>query len=107
MATKGAQIIFFPSAEMTPMESHIGTYLKSRSAENRCFVAFSNRIGTEFRTKFFGKSQIVSPECKVLAMANSKNPVAIAEIDLKLLEKLQPKFPYLEQRVPKAYSGLF
>jgi predicted amidohydrolase len=104
MAVQGARIMFFPSAEMRPMESHIGTYLKSRSAENRCFVAFSNRIGTEFRTKFFGQSQIVSPECKVLSIANAKKSVVIAEIDLKLLDKLQPKFPYLEQRVPEAYS---
>src|SRR5579872_3920468 len=106
MAAGGAQIIFFPSAEMSPMENHIGTYLKSRSAENRCFVAFSNRTGTEFHTKFFGQGQIISPQCAVLSMTNAKNPVAIAEIDLKLLGKLQSKFPYLEQRVPEAYSGL-
>jgi predicted amidohydrolase len=106
MAAKGARIIFFPSAEMSPMEDHINTYLKSRSAENRAFVAFSNRTGTEFQTRFFGQSQVVSPECKVLAKATTKNPLAIAEIDLKLLDKLKSNFPYLEQRVPEAYSGL-
>jgi predicted amidohydrolase len=106
MALKGAKIIFFPSAEMRPMENHVETYLKSRSAENCCFVAFSNRIGTEFQTKFFGLSQIVSPECKSLAKATSQNPIAIAQIDLKLLDKMRPKLPYLKQRVPAAYSGL-
>ncbi len=105
LAINGAKLLFFPSAEMSPMENHIDTYAKSRAAENCCFVAFSNRSGTEHKTHFFGRSQIVSPLCKVLARTTINFPVAIAEVDLSLLESVRPKLPYLSQLVPEAYSG--
>ncbi len=103
LTLKGAQIVFFPSAEMSPMENYVDTYAVSRAAENCCFLAFSNRTGTEYKTHFFGRSQIVSPECKVLARATSTRPLATAEIDLSILRKLRPKLPYLSQLVPDAY----
>jgi predicted amidohydrolase len=105
LAMNGAKLLFFPSAEMSPMENHVDAYAKSRAAENCCFVAFSNRSGTEYKTHFFGSSQIVSPECKVLARSSVKSPVAIAEVDFELLDKTRPKLPYLSQLVPEAYSG--
>jgi predicted amidohydrolase len=104
LAINGAKILFFPSAEMSPMENHVDTYAKSRSAENCCFVAFCNRTGTEYKTHFFGRSQIVSPDCKVLTRSTVRSPVAIAEVDYSLLESLRPKLPYLSQRVTEAYS---
>jgi predicted amidohydrolase len=103
LAMNGAKLLFFPSAEMSPMENLIDTYAKSRAAENCCFVAFSNRNGTEYKTHFFGRSQIVSPECKVLAKTAANSPVATSEVDLSLLESVRPKLPYLSQLVPEAY----
>src|SRR5579872_746294 len=66
LASAGAEILFFPSAQMSPMERHVETYALSRAAENCCFLAFSNRVGIESGTHFFGRSEIVSPECKIL-----------------------------------------
>ncbi len=104
LATQGAQILFFPSAQMSPIEKVVDTYALSRAAENTCFVVFSNRTGTEGRTHFFGHSQIVSPECRVLGRAKSK-PFAIAEVDLSIIPKIRRKIPYLSQLVSEAYSG--
>lgn len=105
MALQGAQLVLFPSAEMKPMENHIETYLKSRSAENCIFTAFSNRIGKEGKTVFFGQSQIVSPSCKALAkVAKKAEGFAVADLDFSLLEKERcSTLPYLSQRVPSAY----
>jgi len=104
LASRGADILFFPSAEMSPMESYIDTYALSRASENCCFLAFSNRIGTEGKTHFFGQSQIVSPECKVIAKATKARPWAVVEIDLGISKKLAPKLPYLSHLVREAYS---
>jgi predicted amidohydrolase len=104
LATRGAQILFFPSAQMSPIEKVVDTYALSRAVENTCFLVFSNRIGTEGRTHFFGHSQIASPECRVLGRAKSK-PYAVAEVDLSILPKIRRKMPYLSQLVPEAYSG--
>ncbi len=106
LAVQGAKIIFFPSAEMRPMENHIDTYLRSRSAENCVFVAFSNRVGKEGKTIFFGRSQIASPDCRVVALAKSDENYAVATIDLNFLEKERVMLPYIEHRVRKAYSVL-
>jgi predicted amidohydrolase len=103
LATKGASILFFPSAEMSPYEKYVETYAMSRACENMSFVVFSNRIGKEGKTRFFGRSQIVSPECKVLANADGARPFAQAEIDLTILQKLRSRVPYLSQLVPEAY----
>lgn len=105
LASAGADLLFFPSAQMTPMEKHVETYAMSRAAENCCFVAFSNRIGTERGTRFFGRSEIVSPQCKVLSKASPGVNVASATVDRSLLQKLRPeKLPYLSHLVPQAYS---
>lgn len=105
MAMKGAEILFFPSAEMSPFEKYVYTYSLSRSSENCCFLAFSNRIGTEYGTHFFGRSSVISPECKVLATATGRNPFAVADVNLSILPKLRNKISYLSQIVPEAYSG--
>jgi len=104
VATNGAEILFFPSAEMSPYEQYVDTFAMSRACENVCFLTFSNRIGNEGKTHFFGHSQIISPEHRVLAKAARDRPFALAEIDLSTLQKLRSKLPYLSQLVPDAYS---
>jgi len=104
MALKGAELLFFPSAEMKPMERHVDIYLRSRAAENCVFAAFSNRIGREGKTVFFGRSQIVSPTCRTLARITGSEGFAVATINLLSLAKERRFLPYLEQRVPSAYE---
>ena len=103
MAKRGAQIVFFPSAEMRPMENHVETYVKSRSAENCMYVAFSNRIGREGKTLFFGRSQIASPACRVLAKAGYNDKFVSARIDTSFLETEKALLPYLRDLAPQAY----
>jgi len=105
LAVNGAQLLVFPSAEMSPMERYVDTYAKSRASENCCFLAFSNRVGSENGTHFFGRSQIVSPECKVQVRAAKGDSFCMTEIDLSILEKLRSKLPYLSQLVPQYYYG--
>lgn len=107
MAVQGAEIIFFSSAQPSPFDIHVDIYLRSRAAENCVFIAQSNRIGHEGKTVFFGQSQIVSPLCRALARKNSGTGFAIARLNLSSIYKLRKsKLPYLQQRIPEAYSAL-
>jgi predicted amidohydrolase len=106
MALGGADMIFFPSAEMKPYEKCIDTYVLSRAAENELFVCFSNRLGREGKLVFFGHSQIASPTCHVLAKARASEDFATARLDLASLSKIRREFLHLELRVPSAYVGL-
>lgn len=107
LTLRGAQIVFYPSAEWKPFETLIETYVKSRAAENVVYAGFSNRIGREGEAVFFGHSRIVSPDCRTLARAGSASEAfAIARIDLADLSKKRKKLPYLEDRVPNAYRML-
>jgi predicted amidohydrolase len=107
MAIKGAEIIFYSSAQMKPMQRMIDTYVRSRAGENCLFVCHSNRVGREGRLSFFGQSQIIHPTCKPLSKMSEAEGVAAARLEMRDIEKLRrAKLPYLQQRVPKLYSGL-
>jgi predicted amidohydrolase len=104
LARKGAKLVFFPSAEPLTAQKQVRVYLKSRSAENCIFTAFSNRLGKERKLSFFGESQINSPDTKILGLASGKQSFVSAKIDLGLLERQEKLLPYLNELEPVAYS---
>jgi predicted amidohydrolase len=107
LALQGAEIIIYSSAQPHPFEAHVDAYLQSRAAENCLYVCHSNRTGREGKTLFFGQSQIVSPDCKVLRKMNREQGYSTARLDLGLTRRLRRrKLPYLKQRVPDAYRPL-
>jgi len=106
MAIQGAQIIFFPSAEMKPLQTIVTRYLQTRASENQVYVAFANRVGREGATSFFGGSLIISPDSRILASCSGTESVAIAKLDLKKLTRRRTEFPYLKHRIPMAYTPL-
>jgi len=107
MALQGAEIIFFASAQPSPMGNQVDTYIRSRAGENCVFVAHSNRVGREGRLVFFGQSQIVSPLCRTLARKEKGPGLAVAQLDLRSIYELRErKLPYLHQRIPRAYAAL-
>lgn len=107
MALQGAEIIFFASAQPSPMGDQVDTYIRSRAGENCVFVAHSNRIGRERRLVFFGQSQIISPLCRALVRKEKEPGFALAQLDIQSLHKLrEKKLPYLRQRIPRAYTAL-
>ena len=107
MALQGAEIIFFASAQPSPMGNQVDTYIRSRAGENCVFVAHSNRVGREGRLVFFGQSQIVSPLCRTLARKEKGPGLAVAQLDLRSIYELRErKLPYLHQRIPRVYAAL-
>ena len=53
----------------------------TRALENRVYYAAVNRVGTERRDKFIGRSSIVDPTGKTLASAGDTEQMLLAEIN--------------------------
>jgi len=70
LALKGAQIICHPSNLVLPycQKTMLGTAI-----QNKIFIITANRVGTERGVKFTGKSQIVSPDMRILVSSGKRN----------------------------------
>ncbi len=86
LALKGAEIICHPSNLVLP---YCQPAMLTRCIENRVFAITANRCGTEEKNQrklnFTGRSQIVSPQGEVLALASKdKDEVKVVEIKPEL-----------------------
>ena len=107
MALGGAEIIFYSSAQMKPMQRMIDAYVHSRAGENAFFVCHSNRIGREGNLVYFGQSQIIHPTCRTLARMRETEGILLTRLEMGDIGRLRKtKLPYLRQRIPGLYSGL-
>lgn len=73
------------------------TLLKARAIENQCFVAGSNRVGTDGNgIVHTGMSQIINPRGEVIRSAeNCKDCIVSAEISIDELKSFRSKFNVL------------
>jgi omega-amidase len=73
------------------------TLLKARAIENQCYVAGSNRIGTDGAgIRYCGDSMIISTRGEIISSAgNDKESSVSAEISLSELSSFRKKFPVL------------
>jgi omega-amidase len=73
------------------------TLLKARAIENQCYVAGSNRIGTDGAGIYYrGDSMIINPKGEIIALAEeNKECVITSDISMKELSDFREKFPVL------------
>lgn len=71
------------------------TLLKARAIENLCYIAGSNRIGTDgLGVKYSGDSMIIGPKGEEIANAGRNKESAItADISIEELREFRKKFP--------------
>ena len=73
------------------------TLLKARAIENQCFVAGSNRIGTDGAgINYSGDSMIIDPKGEVIISAGEKECSITADISMDELREFRKKFPVLD-----------
>jgi len=78
LSLKGAQIICHPSNLLLP---YCQKAMLGAAIQNRIFIITANRVGTERGVKFTGKSQIVSPNMKILA-SSGRNGEEVKVVDV-------------------------
>jgi len=78
-----------------PRIDHWKTLLKARAIENQCFVAGVNRVGKEARNDYNGCSCIYDPNGNELLMADDKEGIFVADIEISKVAEIREKLPFL------------
>lgn len=104
----GAQILTYPSAfTYQTGAAHWEVMLRARAIENQCYVIAAAQTGAHNKKRVsWGHTMIVDPWGAVIAQCAEKTGIAVAEIDLALLEKVRKNMPCEEHRRTDLYSNM-
>ena len=116
-ALAGADILFYPTAIgwLPEEKAALGqaqhnaweTVQRGHGVANGCFVAATNRVGTEGRTQFWGQSFVSDPYGEIVARASGeKEEVLLADCDLAKQRAFRRIWPFFRDRRIDAYGDL-
>jgi len=116
-ALAGADILFYPTAiGWLPEEkaalgqaqhNALETVQRGHGVANGCYVAATNRVGTEGRTQFWGQSFVSDPYGEIVARASvEKEEVLLADCDLAKQRAFRRIWPFFRDRRIDAYGDL-
>ena len=116
-ALGGAQILFYPTAIgwLPEEKAALGkaqhnaweTVQRGHGVANGCYVAATNRVGTEGRTQFWGQSFVSDPYGEIVARASvEKEEVLLADCDLARQREFRRIWPFFRDRRIDAYGDL-
>lgn len=108
-ASKGAQILFYPTAIGFPSgrtrdlnEAERDAWLtiqQSHAIANNVFVVTVNRVGPESYIKFWGSSFVCDPYGRIITQApRDKEADFVARCDMSLIEQKKRDWPFLNER---------
>lgn len=107
LALKGAKIVFCPTAAAFASQKRWETVISSNAITNGVYVFRVNRVGSEEKQDFYGKSFCISPEGELLDKPTGmKDGVALIEIDLRNIDKIRKEWPFLKDRRPDCYPEI-
>jgi N-carbamoylputrescine amidase len=116
-ALGGAQILFYPTAIGWLPEEKVAlghaqhnaweAVQRGHGVANGCYVAATNRVGTEGRTQFWGQSFVSDPYGEIVARASiEKEEVLLADCDLVKQREFRRIWPFFRDRRIDAYGDL-
>jgi N-carbamoylputrescine amidase len=105
LALKGAQIIFSPTAAAFASQERWRTVISSNAMTNGVFIFRVNRVGSEEKQDFYGKSFGVSPEGELMDKPSGmREGITFIDVDLKQIERVRKEWPFLKDRRPESYK---
>jgi len=116
-ALAGADILFYPTAIgwLPEEKAAFGraqhnaweTVQRGHGVANGCYIAATNRVGTEGRTQFWGQSFVSDPYGEIVARASSdREEVLVADCDLAKQREFRRIWPFFRDRRIDAYGDL-
>jgi len=102
-ALNGAQILFVSAEWPYPRVAHWELLLKARAIENQMFMVATNRVGSDDRNTFFGRSMVLDPMGEVLVEGDDTELILTCELDMDLVSKTRSLIPCFEDRRPDLY----
>jgi deaminated glutathione amidase len=107
MIDLGATAFVVPSAFTARTgRDHWEVLLRARAIENQAFMLAADQVGRHpDGSESYGHSMIVTPWGEVIAELVSGVGLAIADLDLALLERVRATLPALTHRRPEIYES--
>ena len=107
LALKGAKILFCPTAAAFASQRKWETVISSNAVTNGVYIFRVNRVGSEEKQDFYGRSFCISPEGELLDKPTGmKDSIALVEIDLKNIDKTRKEWPFFKDRRPETYQEI-
>jgi N-carbamoylputrescine amidase len=107
LALKGAKILFSPTAAAFASQRKWETVISSNAIANGVYIFRINRVGSEEKQDFYGRSFCISPEGELLDKPTGmKDSITLIEIDLKNIDKVRKEWPFLKDRRPEGYKEI-
>ncbi len=113
LALEGAELICIPYNTPTfgrPREEGHETaeiLLRAAAIENQVFIVAAGKAGVEDGAEYIGGSEVISPEGKVLAKAQTDgDELVVTTIDLDAITQLKAKWDFMPDRRPELYQTL-
>ncbi|MFL0267160.1 carbon-nitrogen family hydrolase [Candidatus Clostridium radicumherbarum] len=82
------------------------TLLKARAIENQCYIAGVNVMGRINGYEYYGDSLIIDPIGNIIAVADDKEELLIAEIDINEVLRFRDHFPIKRDRREELYKDI-
>ena len=116
-ALAGADILFYPTAigwlpeekATLGVDQHTAweTVQRGHGVANGCYIAATNRVGTEGRTQFWGQSFVSDPYGRLVAKASpDREEVLLADCDLARQREFRRIWPFFRDRRIDAFGDL-
>jgi N-carbamoylputrescine amidase len=107
LALRGAQIVFAPTAAAFASQERWRTMISANAMANGIFILRVNRVGSEEKQDFYGKSFCVGPEGELLGSPSGiKDGVLFADVDLSDISRYRKEYPFLADRRPNTYQPI-
>jgi len=107
LTLKGAQIVFAPTAAAFASQRKWETVISSNAVSNGVYIFRVNRVGSEEKQDFYGKSFCVSPEGELLDKPTGmREGIALVDVDLENIDRVRREWPFLKDRRPELYKEI-
>ena len=106
----GAEIVFVPTATTFMTRYLWDLELRGHALANIYYVCGVNKVGVDVggsTRNHFGNSMVISPRGEILVEASdTREDIALAEVDLSILPELRNLWGYYRDRRPDKYGSL-
>ena len=107
-ALQGAELLIVSSNWGAPYHEDWELVTRARAMDNTLHLVSSNRVGKDIEFPFYGHSNIISPDGKIIAsLDNDSEGLVFAELDLSLTAVLREElYTFFEDRKPECYGEI-
>ena len=103
-ALAGAEVVLVPTTNMQPYTGIATRVVPARAEENKIYVAYAYRVGSEENFEYCGLSCVVGPDGLEHARAAVEEEIIYASLFKEHLTNIRKSLSHLNDRRPKLYS---